>query len=241
MQPYTPKLWNFNSDSRLVILTGAGISAESGVRTFRDSNGLWEEHRIEDVATPEGFMRDSRLVIQFYNQRRSLLAEVQPNPAHLALAKLERKLGERMLVVTQNIDDLHERAGSRNLMHMHGELLKLRCTKDESHVMPFSGAQSIAQVCPHCGTSMRPHVVWFGEVPLLMPQIQQALTACTHFVYIGTSSQVYPAAGFRSVAKACGAKVLCINLEVEEDRATDLYLQGKAGAEVPRWVESFES
>jgi NAD-dependent deacetylase len=222
-----------------VVLTGAGISAESGIRTFRDSGGLWESHQIEDVATPEGFDRNPNMVIEFYNQRRQQLKDAQPNEAHLALASLEERLGNRMLVVTQNVDDLHDRAGSKNLIHMHGELKKLRCLRDESHVIPFETSQDVQTRCPYCHAEMRPHIVWFGEVPFQMEEIQQALLGCTHFVYIGTSSQVYPAAGFRHVAKHVGAKVLCINLEVEHDHSTDYYLEGTATSQMPIFLEAF--
>jgi len=239
MKAYTPQLWNFGPKSKLVILTGAGISAESGIRTFRDSGGLWEDHRVEDVATPEGFARNPGMVIEFYNQRRLELSHVRPNPAHEAIACLGNRLAERLLLVTQNIDNLHERGGSKQVEHMHGELLKLRCLRDERHVIDFAGVQNIDFPCPQCGAKMRPHIVWFGEIPFDMDAIQDALQCCTHFVFVGTSSQVYPAAGFRKVAKAVGAKVLCINLEVEaDDPYTDLIIQGKAGIEVPLWVDS---
>ena len=236
MRPYTPESWDFGPQSRLVVLTGAGISAESGIRTFRDSNGLWEEHRVEDVATPDGFRRDPEKVKSFYDARRAQLREVVPHAAHLALARLEQHLGERFVLVTQNIDDLHQRAGSRRIFPMHGELLQLRCLEDPDHVTSMDGNQGDRR-CPLCGAGMRPNIVWFGEMPFFLDQIEEALIACTHFAYIGTSSQVYPAAGFRLAAHRRGAKVLCINLEVEPDPATHLYLRGKAGELVPGWVE----
>lgn len=224
--------------TRLVVLTGAGISAESGIRTFRDSDGLWEEHRIEDVATPEGFARDPKLVIQFYNERRQQLASVEPNAAHRALARLESILGDRFLLVTQNVDDLHERAGSKRLIHMHGELLKLRCLRHPDHIIPFQEAQQASDLCPHCGAAMRPHIVWFGEIPFAMDEITEALSSCTHFAYIGTSSQVYPAAGFKRVAALAGAHVSCFNLDQAPDPWTQEFHVGKAGDTVPRWVAS---
>jgi NAD-dependent deacetylase len=232
--------WTFdihNTAQRLFVLTGAGISAESGVRTFRDSGGLWEDHRIEDVATPEGFARDSQLVIDFYNARRLQLKAVFPNPAHLALARLQKQLGERMTLVTQNVDDLHERGGSPKVIHMHGELLKLRCLSLAEHIVEVSERQKMDSVCPQCGAGLRPHITWFGEIPMQMELIQQELLQCSHFVYIGTSSQVYPAAGFKAFAKSRGAIVMCINLDVEPDSHTDLVLQGKAGEVVPNWVQ----
>lgn len=236
MRVFTKEAWAFGPHSRLVVLTGAGISAESGIATFRDSGGLWENHRIEDVATPEGFARNPQAVIDFYNQRREQLLQVEPNAAHLALARLQRLLPDRMLLVTQNVDDLHERSGSAQVLHMHGELKKLRCLRHTDHILSTTLQQDPHTHCPQCGGAVRPHIVWFGEIPLQMDVIEKALQQCTHFVYIGTSSQVYPAAGFKSAAKAAGAKVLCINLETEADAVTDFYLQGKAGIRVPEWV-----
>lgn len=225
---------------RLVVLTGAGISAESGLRTFRDADGLWEEHRVEDVATPEGFARNPALVVKFYNERRLQLPIVKPNAAHYALARLEEALGDRFLLITQNVDDLHERAGSRRLIHMHGELLKLRCLRHEEHVIAFEKAQDGSTLCPLCGAGMRPHIVWFGEMPLEMDRIEKALAECTHFAYIGTSSTVYPAAGFKRVAAAAGAHVTCLNLETAPDPWTDALVRGKASETVPAWAESFQ-
>jgi NAD-dependent deacetylase len=198
--------------ARIVILTGAGISAESGLRTFRAADGLWENHRVQDVATPEAFHRDPELVHRFYNERRRSLATVQPNAAHLALARLERDWGGELLLVTQNVDDLHDRAGSRNLLHMHGELLKGHCLAcDTVHAWP--GDMAMDSRCPACGRgSMRPHIVWFGELPLEMDRIYEALDRCDLFVAIGTSGHVYPAAGFVQ-ATAPGARTVELNLE----------------------------
>ena len=199
--------------SSIVVLTGAGISAESGLRTFRDSGGLWENHRVEDVATPEAFRRNPALVHTFYNQRRAQLQEALPNAAHAALARLEAEWPSEVLVVTQNVDDLHDRAGSRNLIHMHGELLKVRCAACGA-VHPWTGDTDRETRCPACGRqgAMRPHIVWFGEVPFHMPAIQDALDRCGIFVAIGTSGHVYPAAGFVSwVSPAC--RTLELNLE----------------------------
>ena len=181
----------------LVILTGAGISAESGVRTFRDSNGLWEDHRIEDVASPKGFDRNPQLVQKFYNARRAQLANVQPNAAHTALAELERKWKGDFLLVTQNVDDLHERAGSEKLIHMHGELMKARCLRTEK-VFDWTSAIEVTSACECCGRAgtLRPHIVWFGEMPIAMDEIMDRMSRCDLFVSIGTSGQVYPAAAF---------------------------------------------
>ncbi len=201
---------------RVVVLTGAGISAESGIRTFRAADGLWEEHRVEDVATPEGFSRDPELVQRFYNARRRQLQqpEIQPNAAHLALAKLEAALGDRFLLVTQNIDNLHERAGNKNVIHMHGELLKVRCTQS-GQVLAWEDDVSMDERCHCCQfpAPLRPHVVWFGEMPLGMDEIYQALAQADVFIAIGTSGHVYPAAGFVHEAKLQGAHTVELNLE----------------------------
>ncbi|AOS95849.1 NAD-dependent protein deacylase [Microbulbifer aggregans] len=201
---------------RIVVLTGAGISAESGIRTFRGADGLWENHRLEDVATPEAFERDPELVQRFYNARRQQLlsAEIAPNTAHRALAELEQKFPGEFLLVTQNIDDLHERAGSRNLIHMHGELLKARC-RVTGDLFPVTGDLTTAMPCRCCNESgnLRPHVVWFGEMPLEMERIYDALSSCDLFISIGTSGNVYPAAGFVECANLAGAHTVELNLE----------------------------
>ncbi|HEX4845458.1 MAG TPA: Sir2 family NAD+-dependent deacetylase [Geothrix sp.] len=199
-------------DASMVILTGAGISAESGLRTFRDGNGLWENHRVEDVATPEAFHRNPALVYRFYNERRRSLPAVQPNAAHRALARLEREWPGEVLLVTQNVDDLHDRAGSRSLLHMHGELLKGRCLACRT-VLDWPGDLDADSRCPACRRGpVRPHIVWFGEVPLEMDRIYRALERCALFVAIGTSGHVYPAAGFVEAA-APGARTVELNLE----------------------------
>jgi len=224
----------------IVVLTGAGISAESGLRTFRAADGLWEDHRVEDVATPEGFQADPALVHTFYNQRRAQLDTVRPNPAHLALARLEQGWPGEFLLVTQNVDDLHERAGSRNLVHMHGELRKVRC-QHCARVLPWSGDTSVAAPCPRCGRTggLRPHVVWFGEVPLEMPRIQEALERCGRFLAVGTSGNVYPAAGFVELAGPW-AHTLELNLEpsLVSHRFRESRL-GPASVTVPALVEEW--
>lgn len=198
---------------RIVVLTGAGISAESGLRTFRDADGLWENHRVEDIATPEGFARNPQLVQDFYNARRAQLKDVQPNAAHTALALFEQEFRGDFLLVTQNVDDLHDRAGSHNLLHMHGELLKSRCLTS-GRVHPQNGDITPELLCPCCGQpSLRPHIVWFGEMPLYMGRIYAALEQCDLFVSIGTSGHVYPAAGFVETARRAGAHTVEINLE----------------------------
>ncbi|WP_053972541.1 NAD-dependent deacylase [Mangrovimonas sp. ST2L15] len=175
----------------LVVLTGAGMSAESGIKTFRDADGLWEGHDVMQVASPQGFSQNPELVLDFYNQRRKQLLEVSPNDAHLALAALENNF--KMSIITQNIDDLHERAGSSNVLHLHGELLKAKSTKDESHIVSWTKDINLGDLCPN-GYQMRPHVVWFGEaVPMIEKAVDICLTADILLI-IGTSMQVYPAA-----------------------------------------------
>lgn len=222
---------------QIVVLTGAGISAESGVPTFRDADGLWEGHRVEDVATPEGFERDRATVQRFYDERRAALATVEPNPAHLALAELEETMGDALLVVTQNIDDLHERAGSKRVVHMHGELLKALC-RTCGVASPWSGTLLDEPACPGCGAhDLRPDVVWFGEVPYEMDRITDALAEASLFVSIGTSGAVYPAAGFVQHARRHGARTLELNLEPSE--GTHFFHEarhGRAGDLVPVWA-----
>jgi len=229
-----------NRYTNVVILTGAGVSAESGIQTFRAADGLWHAHRIEEVASPEGFEKDPNLVHQFYNDRRQQLlsADIKENAAHLALAELEAKFAGNVLVVTQNIDDLHERAGSRQLVHMHGELLKKRCQScgDISDAMENLTTASECQQCKR-SSQLRPHIVWFGEMPLQMPRIEQALHECDLFVSIGTSGNVYPAAGFVQLASAAGAETLELNLEASATNSLfDQSRQGLASSLVPAWV-----
>ena len=226
---------------RVVVLTGAGISAESGIRTFRAADGLWEEHRVEDVATPEGFARDPDLVQAFYNARRRQLQQpdVVPNAAHLALAKLEEALGDRFLLVTQNIDNLHERAGNKNIIHMHGELLKVRCAWS-GQVLDWKEDVLPEDKCHCCQfpSRLRPHVVWFGEMPLGMDEIYSALAMADVFIAIGTSGHVYPAAGFVREARQSGARTLELNMEPSQGSYWFSEARhGPAGVLVPEWVE----
>lgn len=222
----------------IVILTGAGISAESGIDTFRSAGGLWEQHRIEDVATPEGFARDPDLVLGFYDMRRAALANVAPNPAHAALARLEREFAGELLLVTQNVDDLHERGGSARVLHMHGELKSALCASCEMR-SPWEMAMIDRPPCPVCqAPALRPDVVWFGEMPYRMERITAALAACDLFVSIGTSGAVYPAAGFVQEARASGARTLELNLEPSEgSRLFHESRRGPASLLVPQWVE----
>jgi NAD-dependent deacetylase len=201
---------------KVVVLTGAGISAESGLKTFRDNNGLWENHRIQDVATPEGFRRNAELVYQFYNQRRRQLLSpsVQPNKAHLALAKLEKSLGDNFTLITQNVDNLHQRAGNKNVLHMHGSLLSARCLASDKCWDIFTNLDNRNQcVCCQPASSMRPDIVWFGEMPKHISKIEELLNDADLFVSVGTSGTVYPAAGFVSQAIHHGAYSLELNLE----------------------------
>lgn len=226
---------------KIVILTGAGISAESGISTFRDSDGLWEKHRIEDVATPEAFVRNPALVHRFYNLRRLALTEVEPNAAHFALAGLEHALhasGGALTLVTQNVDNLHERGGSASPIHMHGELTSIRCTHCNAREY-YDGETSVETRCQNCGErAMRPDIVWFGEMPFAMHVIEDAITACDLFVSIGTSGAVYPAAGFVHMAGSLGKDTLEINLVPSEGSAAfNESRLGKAGELVPLWVD----
>ncbi len=198
----------------IVVLTGAGISKESGIPPFRDLGGLWSQHRVEEVASPEGFAANPALVHQFYNERRRRLQDpaIQPNAAHRALADFAARWPGEFLLVTQNVDDLHERGGSRDVLHMHGEMLKARCACCGA-VHAWREDLSTSLPCPACKTTggMRPHVVWFGEMPLGLDQAYAALARCTLFVAIGTSGQVYPAAGFAAEARRAGARTVEIN------------------------------
>jgi NAD-dependent deacetylase len=225
--------------SNIVILTGAGISAESGIATFRASDGLWEDHRVEDVATPEGFARDPALVQRFYDARRARLKEVEPNAAHLALARLDAQWPGELLIVTQNVDDLHERAGAARVLHMHGELKSAWCLACDRRVR-WEEDLGHGPACPACVAAgrLRPDIVWFGEMPYEMDRIDRALMEADLFVSIGTSGAVYPAAGFVQTARYCGARTLEINLDpgqgsifFHESR------MGRAGELVPALVD----
>jgi NAD-dependent deacetylase len=224
------------------VLTGAGISAESGLGTFRDASGIWTQYDLSEVATPEGFARDPAKVRAFYNARRANLAAASPNAAHVALARLQRELtarGGRLFLCTQNVDDLHERGGCADVVHMHGELAATRCHgcgatwPDREPLSP----ETVCAVCGAAGTA-RPHVVWFGEIPLRMDEIEDALEESNLFVAIGTSGAVYPAAGFVAQARALGVRACEINLEPSDNaRAFDERRYGPATETVPAWVD----
>jgi NAD-dependent deacetylase len=225
--------------SSIVVLTGAGISAESGVDTFRDKNGIWSKVDYREVATPEGFARNPTKVHEFYNARRRGMRTVKPNAAHFALARLERDFPGKFLLVTQNIDDLHERAGSAKLLHVHGELGKALCARCGARTAWLDDL-STDGACPSCNAmgGMRPDVVWFGEFPYHMNEIDKALSACDLFISIGTSGNVYPAAGFVEQARFAGARTVELNLEPSE--GYDLFaeaIHGRATDVVPAFVE----
>ena len=223
---------------KVVVLTGAGISAESGVPTFRDADGLWEGHRVEDVATPEAFAAKPHVVHRFYDARRAALATVDPNPAPHAQARLEQAIGDDLLVVTQNVDDLHERAGSRRVHHMHGHLHSARCVGCGARTV-WHDDLAHGPACPACGEpTLRPDIVWFGEVPHGMDVIEEALAGAALFVSIGTSSMVYPAAGFVRAARLLGARTLELNLDRSAASSVfDETRHGPASLLVPAWVE----
>ena len=233
----------YRSADNIVVLTGAGISAESGIKTFRATDGLWEEHRIEDVASPEGFARDPQLVHNFYNIRRHAIASAQPNPAHIALAQFEQTFSGTFTLITQNIDDLHERAGSQNIFHMHGEAFKIRCQACTA-VLTHKVDVDVQSACPRCHQrgSLRPHIVWFGEMPFYMEEIYRQLANCDLFVAIGTSGNVYPAAGFFQLARQAGAHTVELNLEPSENGS--LFAEchyGMASEVVPAYFREFKT
>ncbi len=215
----------------IVVLTGAGISAESGLPTFRGAGGLWEGHRVEEVATPQAFARDPELVHRFYNARRARLRDpaIAPNAAHRALAELERRWPGSFLLVTQNVDDLHDRAGSRRLIHLHGELTRALC-RDCGRSAAWADDLGAHSVCPHCGVAgrLRPDIVWFGELPYRMDEVYAALERCAVFVAIGTSGLVYPAAGFVEAARAAGA-VRTIELNLEPSAVSSAFAERRHG------------
>ncbi len=244
------ELIKISPDDRVFVLTGAGVSAESGLKTFRDQDGLWEGHRVEDVATPEAWAEDARRVWRFYSERRKSASMAQPNSAHKALAKLEQQIGDRLFLVTQNVDDLHERAGSTRLVHMHGELFMSRCENaqaDEDAFEPgcrrppfrdeklYELEQAIAR-CP-CSGRIRPHIVWFGEIPLEMPRIQQEIARATVMLVVGTSGAVYPAANFVRWAGPTVRKYYIGPEEPMNAAAFTRLILGNAGEVMPGLVE----
>ena len=224
---------------RVFVLTGAGVSAESGVPTFRGAGGLWRNYRIEEVASPHAWRRDPRMVWEFYSMRRRVAAEAKPNPAHLVLARLEQALGDRLFLCTQNVDNLHEQAGSQHVTHMHGELFKSRC--DSCNRPPFADSSTYDRPAEFprcdCGGKIRPHICWFGEMPFEMERIYDALEGCTLFIAIGTSGVVEPAASFVAHVRH-RARTVYVGPEAPSNRSSfsDVYL-GKAGELLPALFE----
>ncbi len=223
-----------SSIRNIVILTGAGVSAESGIDTFRAKDGLWEKHRIEDVATPEAFARDPDLVLRFYDMRREAIQRAQPNPAHDALSRLDAAWPGDLMIVTQNVDDLHERAGAKRLIHMHGEHLSAWCTACDVRGV-WRATLIDRPACPACGVAaLRPDIVWFGEMPYRMDEIDMALSRADLFVSIGTSGAVYPAAGYVRTARHYGAQTLELNLDPSQGSVFfDQSRMGRASDLVP--------
>lgn len=230
-----------NPHTKVVVLTGAGISAESGLKTFRDSDGLWEDHRIETVATPQAFIADPELVWSFYLQRYRKSLAAQPNPGHYALVELEKYLKANFTLITQNVDGLHQRAGSINVREMHGRLEQCFCTDCGKiyHLSDLDLSDALPR-CSQCEFLLRPDIVWFGEIPYYLDKIDKVLNACEVFIVIGTSGVVYPAAGFVMTAKYRGAQVIGINLEQPENmQYIDFFFQGKSGDILPQLVQSW--
>ncbi|MCL2063917.1 MAG: NAD-dependent deacylase [Candidatus Cloacimonetes bacterium] len=233
------KIPKINQRDFLMILTGAGISAESGIKTFRDSDGLWENHRVEDVATPEGFKQNPKLVWKFYKERYFQSLEVNPNLGHEALVELENRFKDNFLLVTQNVDGLHTRAGSKRVIEMHGTLNTCFCTKcKKKYTMSEVDLEQEIPPCLACEKPLRPDIVWFGEMPYQMDEIYAALDKTTVFMTIGTSGNVYPAAYFIAQARQRGARTIGVNLaEPENSSYIDFFFQGKAGDILPKMVE----
>ncbi len=225
--------------TRLLVLTGAGISAESGIKTFRDSGGLWENHRVEDVATPEGFERDPKMVWRFYKARLEQAKQAAPNPGHLALAKLEEWLGDYFHLITQNVDGLHTAAGNTRVIEMHGALSTCFCTQcGIRYYMEEVDLSPDLPICPKCQGVLRPDIVWFGEFPYKMDEIDRLLHTCDVLLVVGTSGVVYPAAGFVMTARYLGAKTICVNPNpMERDDFIDEFHQERAGEALPRLAE----
>lgn len=234
-------MWNFDRTTRVLALTGAGISAESGIKTFRDNDGLWENHKVDEVATPDAFLKDPVLVWRFYRQRYQQSLEVEPNPAHHALATLEAALGRRFHMITQNVDGLHKRAGSSAVYEMHGSLERCFCmecrNKYSLEAIDFSDE---LPYCPKCESLLRPDIVWFGEIPYYLYEIEKLLKHCDVFLIVGTSGTVYPAAGFVMTAKFFGARTIAINLEEPDNRGfIDEFHKGKSGDLLPKLIDSW--
>jgi NAD-dependent deacetylase len=235
--------FRIGKQDNLAVLTGAGISAESGLKTFRDNNGLWEQHRVEDVATPRAFAKDPAMVWRFYKQRYFQLDEVMPNPGHAALVALEQSLGSRFSLITQNVDGLHARAGNQRVYEMHGSLHSCFCNDCGAHfAMQDVDLQPAIPQCPTCGGDLRPDIVWFGEMPYFLEEIDGILQRATHFLVIGTSGSVYPAAQFVAIARMHGARTMGVNLAPPDNiNLLDEFHQGLSGQILPGLVEQWLS
>lgn len=226
-------------NDRLFVLTGAGVSAESGLATFRDSGGLWNGHRVEEVATPEAWHANPGLVWGFYSMRRRDALAAQPNAAHLALARIEQKLGDHFYLCTQNVDDLHERAGSQRVHHMHGSLFESRCVRCNVPFADQAMYETALPMCAKCGSPVRPHIVWFGEIPLALEEIYRELERATQVLVIGTSGSVYPAAGFVQLARRRGIRTVYIGPEAPLNaEAFDEIALGPATEVLPPMLEN---
>ncbi len=228
---------------RIFILTGAGISAESGIGTFRDANGLWNNHKVEDVATVEAFEKNPQYVHRFYNELKPDLLEAKPNLAHLCLTKLQTNYNGNVDIVTQNVDTLHEKAGSKNVYHMHGKIDEAICLNC-GHILKSDDDVDTSTICPHCTMAgfMKPNIVFFGEMPLYMPEIEKKLRECDLFISVGTSGVVYPAAGFVYTAKYYGADTIEFNLEKTSNNCLfDEHIFGKCTNTLPEFVEKLLS
>ena len=234
-------------NDRLFVLTGAGVSAESGLPTFRGINGIWRGYRVEDVATPEAFAADPAMVWQFYSERRQRHGTVRPNPAHVALAETERALGDRFFLCTQNVDSLHEQAGSQRVVHMHGRLMQSRCSRPLCRTLPFDDRslyRTRAEIpnCQECGAILRPHICWFGEVPFHMELILQQLDGATVLLTVGTSGVVEPAASFARIGGSARAKTIYVGPEEPSNMGYfDEVFLGKAGEVLPSLVSGLIS
>lgn len=234
-----------SSSDRVFVLTGAGISAESGLPTFRGAGGIWRGYRAQDVATPKAFRTNPEMVWQFYSERRRRHSTVTPNPAHYALAKFEQALGDRFFLCTQNVDSLHEQAGSKRIIHMHGRLMQTRCSREGCRTKPFDDDRSYMSLievpkCPECGAIVRPHVCWFGEVPYSMDRIFEQLRICNLLMTVGSSGVVEPAASFVRMARMNRAKSVYVGPEEPANREYfDEVVLGKAGEVLPAVVEHF--
>ncbi|MCL1826677.1 MAG: NAD-dependent deacylase [Candidatus Cloacimonetes bacterium] len=232
-------MYKLKENDFVCILTGAGISAESGIQTFRDGDGLWENHRVEDVATPEGFIKNPILVWKFYKERYAAALDAEPNPGHKALVDLEAMIPDKFFLITQNVDGLHRRAGSQNLVEMHGRLSACFCIKCAKHFqLTEINLKPALPHCPACGNYLRPDIVWFGEMPYHMDQILATIKKCTVFITIGTSGNVYPAASFMAEARKIGAVTITVNLEEPlNNQETQHFIKGKAGEILPGLVK----